>query len=92
MKTVFILLLSCVSVFGSPLSVTGYNGITSQSPVKQGCISIIITPRAFTGTIGNANWVGLTTVFSINARQNGDRLSDLSYTVATPTLSIIEVR
>ena len=93
MKTLLTLLLSCVSVFGSPLSVIGYNGTTAQSPIKQGTMEIILVNRGFQGTVGNINFSSASNlVIPIYARQNGDRLNDLSYTVSTPTMSLLEVR
>ena len=92
MKIITALMLSCVSAFSNPLSVIGYNGTTDQSPVKQGTVEIIMIPKSFTGTIGNTGSITLQQPLVIMARQDGDTLNDLSYTVPTPTLSILEVR
>lgn len=81
-----------VSVFASPLAVNVYTGSTSQSPVKQGAKSVTFDMVGFTGTIGNASFSNVTLAFPITATQDGDRLNDISYTVTSGTLIIVDVR
>ena len=81
------------SVFADNLSVNVYNATTPQSPVKQGAKQVTFFLALFQGTIGNATFSSNTsTTLQILAAQDGDRLSDIPYTVTSGTLVIFDVR
>ena len=75
--------------FASPLGVTIYNTSGSGS-VQNGCKEIYFTTSGSGAKVGNSSGFPLGTfIFSINAFQNGDTLSSVSYTGA---IKIAEVR
>ena len=92
MKWLIILLISCASVFASPLSVNVYKATTEQSPVKQGAKEIVFIMSSFQGTIGNATFPTTNQFVDIACAQDGDRLSDIPFTVTSGTLFIIDIR
>ena len=90
--SVLILIASCISLFASPLAINSYEGTTSQSPIKQGSKEIVFIMVSFSGTIGNATFSNGNQIVDISGFQDGDRLSDIPYTVTGGNLFIIDVR
>ena len=84
--------LFAVKGFAGDQSITGYEGTTSQSPIKRGCAQIILVMNAYTGVIGNGTYVATTLTVPISAVGDGQVLGQLSYTVTGGHLYIIEVR
>ena len=94
MKWLIACFLVCTHAFANTLSVNIYNATTAQSPIKQGAKQVtFVTATNFSGTIGNST---LTTnvlkVVQLLASRDGDRLSDIPYSVTAGTLIIVDVR
>lgn len=94
MKTTLVILASLflfTSAFADQ-NITAYTGSTPQSPVRRGCVQIVLVGVSFSGKIGNATFSSFTNVILLSAVGDGQTLGELSYTVTGGTLHVVEIR
>lgn len=91
-KTLAILFLSAGLALAE-MGVTNYTATTGTNKrVSSGCKYVMFDLVGYSGQIGNVTYSNITKQIQVFTGQDGDRLSDIPYTVTSGTLNILEVR